>query len=46
MRVTIIRGDGVIGVDGLFKPVDLSALSPEIRAVQWNGASGHVESQG
>lgn len=43
MRVTIIRDDGVAGVDGSFRPVDLSALPPEIRAVQWNGARGHVE---
>ncbi|SCY25916.1 hypothetical protein SAMN05216420_10421 [Nitrosospira sp. Nl5] len=43
MRMTIIRDDGVVGVDGLFRPVDLSTLPREIRAVQWNGASGHVE---
>lgn len=43
MRVTIIRDDGVVGVDGLFRQVDLSALPPEIRAVQWDGVSGHIE---
>lgn len=43
MRVTIIRDDGVVGIDGLFRQVDLSALPPEIRAVQWSGVSGHIE---
>lgn len=43
MRITIIRDDGVVGVDGLFRQVDLSALPPEIRAIQWNGVSGHIE---
>lgn len=43
MRVTIIRDDGIVGVDGVFRPVDLSSLPADIRAVQWNGASGHVE---
>ncbi|MDQ3185986.1 MAG: hypothetical protein M3Q16_05895 [Pseudomonadota bacterium] len=43
MRVTIIRDDGVVGVNGLFRPIDLSSLPKGIRAVQWNGASGHIE---
>lgn len=43
MRITIIRDDGVVGVSGLFRPVDLSTLPTGIRAVQWNGESGHVE---
>jgi len=43
MRVTIIRDDSVIGVDGVFRRVDLSALTANIRAVQWNGTSGHIE---
>ncbi|SEO52732.1 hypothetical protein [Nitrosovibrio sp. Nv6] len=43
MRVTIIRDDGVVGVGGIFRPVDLSALPAGIRAVQWNGVSGHIE---
>ncbi len=28
MRVTIIADDGVVGVDGEFRDVDLSALDP------------------
>lgn len=43
MRVTIIRDDGVVGVDGVFRAVDLSALASGIRAVQWDGTMGHVE---
>jgi hypothetical protein len=43
MRVTIIRDDGVVGVDGVFRRVDLSALPERIRALQWNGVSGHIE---
>ncbi|WP_025039862.1 hypothetical protein [Nitrosospira briensis] len=46
MRVTIIRDDGVVGVAGIFRPVDLSALPAGIRAVQWNGTSGHIEYDG
>lgn len=43
MRVTIIRDDGVVGVDGVFRRVDLSGLPAAIRAVQWDGSSGHIE---
>jgi hypothetical protein len=43
MRVTIIRDDSVVGVDGIFRRVDLSALPERIRALQWNGGSGHIE---
>ncbi len=43
MRVTIIADDGKVGVDGIFRSVDLSALDPNVHAVQWDGASGHIE---
>lgn len=43
MRVTIIRDDGVVGVDFVFRKVDLSALPTSVRAVQWDGTKGHVE---
>lgn len=43
MRVTIIRDDGAVGVDGVFRAVDLSALAAGVRAVQWDGSTGHVE---
>lgn len=43
MRVTIIADDGKVGVDGVFRTVDLSTLDPNIHAVQWDGAAGHIE---
>lgn len=43
MRVTIIRDDGLVGIGGTFRMVDLSTLPPGIRAVQWDGQRGHVE---
>ena len=43
MRVTIVADDGLVGVDGVFRSVDLSALDPNIHAVQWDGTAGHVE---
>ena len=43
MRVTIISDDGVVGIDGEFRQFDLSGLDPNIHAVQWDGATGHVE---
>lgn len=43
MRLTIIKDDGAVGIDGVFKKVDLSSLSAGIRVVQWDGTSGHLE---
>jgi hypothetical protein len=43
MRVTIIRDDGLVGISGTFRRVDLSTLPPGVRAVQWEGAKGHIE---
>lgn len=43
MRVTIIRDDGVVGVDGVFRAVDLSTMPQGVRVMQWNGSSGHNE---
>ncbi len=42
-RVTIIVEDGVVGVDGEFKTVDLSSMREGIRAVQWYGGHGEIE---
>ena len=42
-KVTIIADDKVVGVDGEFRKVDLSALDSDIHAVQWDGVNGHVE---
>lgn len=43
MRLTIIRDDATIGIDGVWRNVDMSSLDPDIRAVQWNNDSGHLE---
>lgn len=43
MRLTIIKEDSILGIDGVFRTLDLSSLDPEIRAVQWEGAKGHIE---
>ena len=43
MRVTIIADDGKVGVDGVFRGVDLSSLDANIHAVQWDGVVGHIE---
>ena len=43
MKVTIIRDDGVVGVDGEFRTVDLSALDPAIHALHWDSVVGEGE---
>ena len=43
MRVTVIRDDSVVGVDGVFRQVDLSAMPQGVRVMQWDGTSGHSE---
>lgn len=44
MRLTIVRDDSLVGIDGVFRTVDLSALQDAgIRAAQWNGNRGHIE---
>lgn len=43
MRVTIIKEDGVVGIDGVFRRVDLSGVPAGIRAMQWDGTKGHRE---
>lgn len=43
MRVTVIRDDGVIGIDGVFRKVDLTDFPEGVRVIQWNGSEGHVE---
>lgn len=46
MRVTIIRDDNLIIVDGRALTVDLTDLPADLHAVQWSGTAGHVERQG
>jgi hypothetical protein len=43
MKLTIIKDDNVVGVNGVFREVDLSELESGIRAVQWDGSAGHIE---
>lgn len=43
MKLTIVRDDNILGVDGVFRVINLSSLDPSIRAVQWDGTTGHTE---
>ena len=45
MRLTIIPSDGVVGVDGLFRPVSMAGIDPAIHAVQFDDLTntGEIE---
>lgn len=43
MRLTIIRSDGFISVDGTGYTVDLSTLDSTVHAVQWYDTQGEIE---
>lgn len=43
MKLTIVKPDGMVGIDGVFFPLDLSSLPDNLHAVQWSGTSGHIE---
>ncbi len=43
MRVTIIKDNGTVTVDGESYPVDCSGLPADFHALQWDGASGEIE---
>jgi hypothetical protein len=43
MKLTIIRPDGIVIVDGVALKVDCSTVATDIHAVQWNGQRGHIE---
>ena len=43
MRVTIIRDDNIVLVDGVAHRVDCSDLPIDVHAVQWAGDLGEVE---
>jgi hypothetical protein len=43
MKLTIVVPDGIVGIDGEFRELDLSELPPNIHAVQWASVSGHIE---
>ena len=46
MRVTMIRDDNMVIIDGRVLSVNLSDMPSDVHAVQWFGESGHVEKQG
>lgn len=44
MRVTIVKRDGIVCVDGTcLNNIDTSDIPDEVRAVQWFGGFGEVE---
>lgn len=45
MKITVIQADGMVGVDGDFRQVDLSQLDESIHAIQFDtvAGKGHVE---
>lgn len=46
MKIIIIQGDGIVGVDGEFRQVELSELAGEIHAIHFDtapGAGGVIE---
>ena len=46
MRVSIIKEDGTVVKDGVsYIGLDLSKLSSEFHALQWDGSNGDVESK-
>lgn len=44
-QITIIKADSVIGVDGVFRGIDLTDMQSDIHAIQFNTATGagHIE---
>lgn len=43
MKLSVIREDNTVIIDGVVRSVDLSALDPNIRAIQWDEDRGHIE---
>ena len=44
MRITIIREDGYVSIDGVgYHNIDMSSVSEEIHAVQWYDTEGDIE---
>lgn len=42
-RLVIIREDGFMSINGRGLTIDLADMPPDLHAVQWHGAEGHVE---
>lgn len=43
MRVTIIKNDNAVVIDGVCHTVDCSALPADFHALQWSGSTGEIE---
>ena len=43
MRVTIIKSDNTVGINGEFLPIDCSALPANFHALQWYGDENYGE---
>lgn len=43
MRVTIVKSDSIVVVDGVVYAVDCTSLPTDFHALQWYGQSGEVE---
>lgn len=46
MRLTIVKIDNVVGVDGVFYTVDCSALPSDFWALQWQGPENGIGGEG
>lgn len=42
-KITIVKDDNIVIVDGVNRTVDCSGEAANLHAVQWNGSSGEVE---
>jgi hypothetical protein len=42
-RLTIIKADNMVGIDGVFYNIDCSALPANFHALQWDRNSGEIE---
>lgn len=45
-RITIVKNDNQVGIDGVFLPVDCSDLPQNFHALQWIDTEGEVEWNG
>lgn len=43
MKITVIRDDNTVSIDGEGYSVDLSSLDSSIHAIQWHDTVGEVE---
>lgn len=43
MRVTVLKNDGAVVVDGVLRSVDLGIMPEGVRIIQWDENIGHVE---